>query len=596
MDIEKLATAAIEASISKTDVLSPFINEGDKEPSWDGFIYIYESKSKNKKNLKRVPVQVKGMIENDRSKCTITYPVSIIDLNNYLNNGGCVFFVVYLDENGENPKIYFNSLLPVKIRDILRQTKEDQQTKDVELSEFPSDNDKKVSALLSFHVNMEKQASFIHAPLLSMEEYEKLGLVEGIESTFMGYGKNRNPYDCIFQNDFYPYVRIKGSPLLHPVDGVTSFLHIAVDVNAVISVDGKEYYNSFRRILTKEEATAVIGNSCKLIVSKVNGERKITFTPTANLKYIVKDYEFILDVYKHNGFEINGDKLQFDCKTMISADGVKNIADNLEYARKIEQLFSFLRLNKDYDLSKMTQEERNRTARLISGLVDKQPLRYNNIVDSISLSVEEYAGTKIILEFDKVEEPDTYRIYDFFNGEAVFCYSYSDDPNESHILTSRYSTVLHTSEFLEVGNIDYELILNDFEQYNDEINYNAQNQTLLAMITAYDQSKDQRKDILEYAERLAVSLLRREKDETGNDLPFHVLNVLQIAKRKRELSKEEQKKAFTIAEDTNQGEDMRTGAYLLLDNQLAAEAHFAKIPEKDQEGFRTFPIYRFWKK
>ena len=75
-----------------------------------------------------------------------------------------------------------------------------------------------------------------------------------------------------------------------------------------------------------------------------------------------------------------------------------------------------------------------------------------------------------------------------------------------------------------------------------------------------------------------------------------MLNALQIAKRKRELTKEEQKKAFTIAEDTNQGEDMRTGAYLLLDNQLAAEAHFAKIPEKDQEGFRTFPIYRFWKK
>lgn len=46
MDIEKLATSAVVESISMTDVLSPFINDGDKEPSWDGNIYIYEDKKK----------------------------------------------------------------------------------------------------------------------------------------------------------------------------------------------------------------------------------------------------------------------------------------------------------------------------------------------------------------------------------------------------------------------------------------------------------------------------------------------------------------------------------------------------------------------
>ena len=35
MEIEKLATSAVKESISLTDVLSPFINDGDKEPSWD---------------------------------------------------------------------------------------------------------------------------------------------------------------------------------------------------------------------------------------------------------------------------------------------------------------------------------------------------------------------------------------------------------------------------------------------------------------------------------------------------------------------------------------------------------------------------------
>ena len=40
MDLEKIATSAIVSSISKTDTLSGFINDGDKEPCWDGNIYM----------------------------------------------------------------------------------------------------------------------------------------------------------------------------------------------------------------------------------------------------------------------------------------------------------------------------------------------------------------------------------------------------------------------------------------------------------------------------------------------------------------------------------------------------------------------------
>ena len=61
MDIEKLATSAVTGYISKTDYLSPFINEGDKEPSWDGNIYVFNNSSRSKCYLMgKVAVQVKG--------------------------------------------------------------------------------------------------------------------------------------------------------------------------------------------------------------------------------------------------------------------------------------------------------------------------------------------------------------------------------------------------------------------------------------------------------------------------------------------------------------------------------------------------------
>lgn len=58
MDIERIATSALVSSISKTDTLRGFINDGDKEPCWDGNIYIYENSKHSKKNIRRIPTQM----------------------------------------------------------------------------------------------------------------------------------------------------------------------------------------------------------------------------------------------------------------------------------------------------------------------------------------------------------------------------------------------------------------------------------------------------------------------------------------------------------------------------------------------------------
>lgn len=58
MDIERIATSALVSSISKTDTLRGFINDGDKEPCGDGNIYIYENSKHSKKNIRRIPTQM----------------------------------------------------------------------------------------------------------------------------------------------------------------------------------------------------------------------------------------------------------------------------------------------------------------------------------------------------------------------------------------------------------------------------------------------------------------------------------------------------------------------------------------------------------
>jgi len=103
MEPEKLATSAVEASLAKTDRLSSFINSGDKEPCWDGNIYIHDGKNRTKKNIKKVATQVKGkFVKSGDVKDTIKYPISKNDLHAYMMNGGTVFFVVYLDKETGN--------------------------------------------------------------------------------------------------------------------------------------------------------------------------------------------------------------------------------------------------------------------------------------------------------------------------------------------------------------------------------------------------------------------------------------------------------------------------------------------------------------
>ena len=99
--VETISVNAVRDSIVCSDFLDQYITDNDKEPSWDGSVYIYTDKSKTKDKLKgKIPVQVKGTEKDDFSKEEISFPVSTVDLRNYLNDGGAVFFVVYIGQKG----------------------------------------------------------------------------------------------------------------------------------------------------------------------------------------------------------------------------------------------------------------------------------------------------------------------------------------------------------------------------------------------------------------------------------------------------------------------------------------------------------------
>lgn len=141
--VETLAVNTVIESIVLCNYLEPYISDKDKQPSWDGNVYIYKSPQKRKDNiLGRIPAQVKGsQLLNPDAEC-VTFAVDIADLRNYLGDGGLLYFVVAMSHDGAKRTLYYRSFATVNLQMILAEHGM-QQTVSLDFSRFPTDSDEK---------------------------------------------------------------------------------------------------------------------------------------------------------------------------------------------------------------------------------------------------------------------------------------------------------------------------------------------------------------------------------------------------------------------------------------------------------------------
>ena len=596
MDLENIATAAVKDSISLTDTMSSFINDGDKEPVWDGHIYIYTDKSKKKDNIKKIPVQVKGKKANNLRAEVINYSLGVSYLKDYLDDGGVFFFVVYVSNSGKEKQIYYAALLPIKLRIILSGVKEKQRTKSFELRKFPDDNDKKTMILLNFYENMQKQTSFRHAKLLSQEELIKWGQLESVTFSVTSYGKRPSDIrDLIFQiDDIYMYANIKGSAIPQPLEVIPLEFYMAEDVYMEICVNGVEYYNHFRRVKSKGCLELVIGKSVYIKMNEDDRTMVIEFKPTTILEDALTDIPFILAVAKSNQMEIGGTPLVFDkISSRFTPERVNALSSKLDYYKSIERLFRTLHLRTNRDISEFTNEDHKNTARLIDAILEGKPISGLK-KDIPHVALLDYADTKLALVFKPIDKPDTYEIKDFFADNTYELFRVEE--NGKRLPTSKYMKLM-AEDFLTIGNVDYTAIIESFQCYIDEP-YCIDEATLLLLqiIHAYDKSRDTRIDILEHAENMAKWLM--EAENVYNDIDVTRINYLQIQKRKRSLTDEEVQDLINIAEGINlenktQELSIKICANLLMDNQRVAEYFFKQLDGESKKIFQSYPIWRF---
>jgi len=594
MEPEKLATSAVEASLAKTDRLSSFINSGDKEPCWDGNIYIHDGKNRTKKNIKKVATQVKGkFVKSGDVKDTIKYPISKNDLHAYMMNGGTVFFVVYLDkETGNTLQIYYASLLPFMIKQIMKEEKERYQ---INFQKFPQDNYQKTEVFLNFYAHASRQASFAGKDLPTIEELTKTGRLESLSIHYTGYGKNIDNSSLpklIDGKSMTVYANIKGGVAPIPVEYYESIHQVTTSNGntAPVSVNGVKYYDGFNVITTASFVELHIGSCVSVIIPNVDEEEvpdsisiKIKFKGT--LRKQILGMEFVLAMIEHGSFHI----AEHEYFPNFSEDELmrmksKNISDVLMGYRHIQEVLDFMNVKKDLDIEKCSGEDQKKLNQLVGAIRENMPI---NECPENSAQVQKLTIANLNLAVVYLEnEYGSFNILDYFGHRlSVTC---ETNENET-VRISQFFNML-ADDFLTFDNLNLRNIIDDYKRIEPhELLFEQGNTMMLEMLKAYDKKPSQ--ELLEIIKEMS-NWLCSQQSAISNEVT--IINELQITLRERQLTFDEKSKLHSIigkAED----EFFTIGAFLLLDEQNEAKKLMDNLTKEQLETFKNFPIYKFYK-
>jgi len=161
---ETLGVSYLSTFIDKHELLQSYFESNDKTPVWDGEIHVLKSTSEKKEEIfGKVPVQIKAT--RQKMNTLKSFSLNISDLELYKSNGGVVLFVVWLSENNDLKEIYYKSLPPLSIKNLLKKSRLNNKTtnsKKLSVQIFKLDEKEMYPMLVDFINNSQRQYSFIN--------------------------------------------------------------------------------------------------------------------------------------------------------------------------------------------------------------------------------------------------------------------------------------------------------------------------------------------------------------------------------------------------------------------------------------------------
>ena len=307
MDTEALAVSAVKAVIAKTDYLVDYIKDKDKEPMWDGSIYAYSSKQKRNEDWKgKAAVQVKGKNIKTLDVTEIKYDLEVVDLKNYKKDGGLIFFVVGIDDNGDT-KIFYKALTPYLIKHIL-EGKDHQKTIRIQFDIFPTQKNEVCNVVMDFIRDAKKQELFTHDQIPTLEEFLTSAGKDvsfGFQYSGIGYDSSE-PFKYLFGHETYMYAKNTKLNITFPMEHIQRIEKAMHSVDAPITIADRVYFEKYEIVHKPNGIELHIGKSIVIDFIKDKHTAKVNYELKGNIAEQIQDVQFLLDLIENRTAKING--------------------------------------------------------------------------------------------------------------------------------------------------------------------------------------------------------------------------------------------------------------------------------------------------
>ncbi|RGI19739.1 hypothetical protein DXC84_07485 [Ruminococcus sp. TF08-4] len=576
--IEMGAVLALKNVIQLNDLMKEYINDNDKEPSWDGFIYLYKSDDMKAENIKyRIPVQVKGKNqENLLKKQRISYPVEYKHLRNYYKDGGAFYVVVAISDDRRKTTIFYNALTTVKLNALLKNSekKKPDQTKNVVLERLKNDDDKLLFKVLSqFGFDREQQGSGEGEIIEKVINIDVINKVDSIRVTSYLTTNEEEILKMVSSGELCLYGYRSDVDMWFPFDleqQKDMRLKKVLQIDKTLGIDRQVYYNNYlvEREYSKDPIIRVSEN---LTIDLLGG--KLNFNMHGNIKSLKRDVDFLYAILNGNTFWMDNKQVSEYTDVKLPADLKANMEMITDFYNALEEI--------EFSCDKRTDEFNENNWKAVTKLINVYHRKIKLKEDNKSEWYIWWWDEKIIPILIVKDENDKTQIVNWIGKEGYAVFTERETGGQSRLPKG----LLFKRDIWErLYDVDEEILLRDIEKSDySERTLNDLYMFFVEILAAYDITRNEK--YFDMAQLLSDKLL--QVDENNE---YGIINKLQLLKRKRELSEDEISVLEKLEESTNDSM-VRSAVNILLENKHNAKKLVNQLSEEDQATFKQFPIY-----
>ena len=590
--IEEKALNHFKTFIEDSKIISQYLDDNDKEPCWDGHLYLYADGIRDKEHLQgRVPVQIKGTEVGHFVTKKWKFKLEKADLKAYLEEP-TFFIVCQVKKNSKERMLFFRELLPDLVNKLLRDMGKN-ATRMTLFYPLTEDLKEFEDQLMVFLSNSKKMISFAHSKLLSMEEALKKGIKDFSFIAPSKYADRLQLMKYLSTHSSYIYAKIsKELDIDMPLSNGPGRFIFQRDDDGEVRVGDKVYFKGYHNEIKDGRIFIKIGNVMTINMPMDNTDmEQATVKLTTKAKYLkesINEAEFGVALNDTGVLSIGMIDLQM---RVHEKEYVEELRQKLIRWKELDNVLDKLHVTKPFDLTAITDNQ----GKLIDILIET--VGKGNMVNlpgqEATLLLWEIGNIKLLL-WCEVGKDGMCAIGDFFDRSIRIAYEISEDET---INVSPYSYLQLDKLWEKVDNIDFDNIVASAEEAarQHEYCYMMSNYDVLAMITAADALEktdvERSKKLLEEALKLDEWLIGKEpKDEMR---PLHIINKMQILKRQRDLTADECQTLEDMLNNEFAGDMAKAGVFLLLDRKEDFRQLFETMQEDEKKSVKEFPIWRF---